>query len=489
MARVYSLLVSAAFVVLALLSPDADSTLVLAATARTSTTSTATSAATSKTKAQRATGARQNVFVTLKSGTGNVMSGLKSQAFTSRSAKVSAMRDGLISNAQTSQRAVFDALNTAGGASKDGAFTKSESLWVTNQVYVQGATKALITQLSALPDVQSVTDEKIFPLTYPVMTTAAVAATMATTTAQWGVTRINAPAVWDKGYTGTNVVVGVIDTGALYTHTAISGSYRGNSYGWFDPEGKSLTPYDVNGHGTHVVGTIAGANGMGVAPDAKWIMCKGCRADGCWASDLLMCFQFMLCPTLPDGTKPDCTKLAKIVNNSWGGGQGDATFNDVMLKWRAAGIIPVVAAGNTGSTCGTITTPGDYPNVISVGATDVNDKLASFSSKGPTVGGLLKPDISAPGSLVLSSCYTSTTAVCFKSGTSMAAPHVSGAIALLLSAKPGLSFDAILKLIQTRAITASLSKATGYTCAGTADAVFPNNQYGYGRIDILNMLA
>lgn len=510
MARIYSVLVSAALVAMAMLSPSANpssSMLVLAAgvdanaVRSTSTGASATAGTSRATKSQRSQVKRQNIIVTMKDGTSAALSGLRSQKFNSRAGRVSAVRDGLEAHAQQSQGSVLEFLNKAGSSGSSSAFTRSESLWLTNQVFVHGATSGLIEQISQHPDVDSVTADQIFPLVNPVLTTMATAAdtttttttattttTTTTTTAQWGVSKINAPIVWVTGNTGKGVVVGVIDTGVRSTHTAISGSFR-SSFGWFDPEALKVTPYDVNGHGTHVVGTIAGTNGMGVAPGVSWFMCKGCCTDGCYASDLIKCFQFMLCPTTADGVTRDCSKAPHIVNNSWGGGQGLTTFVDVIAAWRAAGIIPIVAAGNTGTTCGTITTPGDYANVISVGATDVNDKLASFSSKGPTVNGLRKPDISAPGSLILSASYTSDTGVCFKSGTSMATPHVTGAVALLLSANPGLSFDSVLQLLQSRAATGTLSKATGFTCGGTLGSVFPNNQYGYGRVDAFRLLA
>jgi subtilisin family serine protease len=503
MARIYSVLVSAALVAMTLLSPSGDSsspTLVLAVgvdanTVRSSGTGTsATASAARSTKAQRSHVTRQSVIVTMKEGTGVALNGLRNQKFNSRAGRVSAVYDGLTAHAQQSQRSLHEFLSKAGGSGGSSAFMHAESLWMTNEVVVHGATLALIEQLSKHPHVKNVSPDKIFLLPTPVLSTPATetatfntmadttSTTTTTTTAQWGISKINAPSVWTTGNTGKGVVVGVIDTGVRSTHNAIAGSYR-SAYGWFDPEKMTSTPYDVNGHGTHVVGTIAGTNGMGVAPGVTWVMCKGCRADGCYASDLTKCFQFMLCPTTPDGATKDCSKAPRIINNSWGGGQGLTTFVDVIAAWRAAGMIPIMAAGNTGTTCGTITTPGDYANVISVGATDVNDNLASFSSKGPTVNGLRKPDISAPGSLILSASYTSDTGVCFKSGTSMATPHVTGAIALLLSAKPTLTFDSVLQLLQSRAITTTLSKSTGFTCGGTLDSTFPNNQYGYGRVD------
>ncbi|POM74160.1 Subtilisin serine protease [Phytophthora palmivora] len=398
---------------------------------------------------------------------------IKGQKFSSRGHKVTALKDGLEDLARVSQRDVHELL----GKGSD-SHARSESFWITNQVYVQQATPDLVKQLEKVPGVLSVEPEMVFPAAMPVLSTQSMSSS--SSAAQWGVSKINAPDVWATGNTGQGVVIGSIDTGVRGTHEALVSNYR-RSYGWYDPEAKASAPYDSTGH--------VGQYGIGVAPGATWMACKGCRAQGCYGSDLLACFQFMLCPTTPTGTAKDCSKAPNIVNNSWGGGQGLTMFDGVINAWRAAGIIPVVAAGNTGPNCGTIASPGDSASVITVGATDINDALASFSSKGPTVRGLRKPDVAAPGALILSSCWTDDTSYCFKSGSSMASPHVAGAIALYLSANPGTSYDKIKDLLQSRAVSTTLTTPTGYTCGNTQDRTFPNNQYGYGRIDIFNILS
>ncbi|RLN52891.1 hypothetical protein BBJ29_005323 [Phytophthora kernoviae] len=388
----------------------------------------------------------------MNTGSNDVLSKVRGKKFSSRGQRVTALTDDLEGFAKQSQRGVHNLLEN----SKD-SFVNSESFWITNQVYVQQATPDLVKQL-----------EKV--------------------SAQWGVSKINAPDVWATGNTGQGIVIGAIDTGVRATHEAIASNFR-RSYGWYDPEAKTSTPYDANGHGTHVMGILVGQYGFGVAPGATWMACKGCRAQGCYASDLLACFQFMMCPTTTMGGSKDCTKAPHIVNNSWGGGQGLTMFDAVINAWRAAGIIPVVSSGNSGPNCGTITSPGDSASVITVGSTDVNDALSTFSSKGPSVRGLRKPEVVAPGSLILSSCWTDDKLYCFKSGSSMAAPHVSGAIALYLSANPGASYDKIKGLLQSRAATIILTTPTGYACGNTQDRSFPNNQFGYGRIDIFNTLS
>ncbi|TMW69618.1 hypothetical protein Poli38472_001774 [Pythium oligandrum] len=194
---------------------------------------------------------------------------------------------------------------------------------------------------------------------------------------------IKAPAVWELGFTGEGVVVGSVDSGVRGTHEALRDNFAGE-YGWYDPEAKKTNPYDVTGHGTHTVGTIVGANGIGVAPGATCMACKGCRAKGCPQSDLLACFQFMTCPTDTNGKNKDCYKTPHVVNNSWGGGQGTSTHKAVIRAWLADGILPIFSNGNNGRDgCGTVTSPGDYDIVLSVGATTAADGLAEFSSMGP----------------------------------------------------------------------------------------------------------
>ena len=137
----------------------------------------------------------------------------------------------------------------------------------------------------------------------------------------------------------------------------------------------------------------------------------------------------------PRRSESRSSKRPDIVNNSWGGGPADEFYLEVVQAWRAAGIIPVFSAGNAGPQCETGGSPGDFLESFSVGATDVGDDIAEFSSRGPSPFGKVNPDVSAPGVDVVSSVpgdgYDSF------SGTSMAAPHTAGTLALLLSAEPG----------------------------------------------------
>ncbi|OWZ13366.1 Subtilisin serine protease [Phytophthora megakarya] len=251
--------------------------------------------------------------------------------------------------------------------------------------------------------------------------------------------------------TGKNVVVGTIDTGVLSTHETISGNWIG-PYGWYDPGQKTTTPFDANGHGTHTLATIVGGKG------------------------------FMMCPTDVYGNNCNAAKAPHLVSNSWGVGQGMTYFKSSLDAWSAARILPIFATGNSGANgCTSVVSPGDSTDAFAVGATDVNDALGAFSSLGPSVDGVLKPDFTAPGVAVRSAWINNNTDYASLSGTSMAAPHLSGTIALALSARPGFCFSALKQVLQGSMDRTLAASST--TCGGTSSSSYPNNLYGYGRIN------
>lgn len=334
--------------------------------------------------------------------------------------------DALRGTAARAQRAAL-ALAAHRGA-------EAESFWLRNQLAVTGDWQ-LAEDLAELPGVLRVRTERHYPLVEPVNRTAV--AEVATAAPEWGVSQIGADQVWELGVAGAGVLVATIDTGVDFTHPALIDSYQGNlgggefvhDYHWWDPTGTcGPVPCDNVDHGTHVTGTIAGGDGLGpftpdvgVAPGVRWIAAKGCETINCSETSLLSAGQFVLAPTDLQGENPDPSRRPQIVNNSWGGEPDDPMYLDTVRAWRAAGIIPVFASGNPGSTCGAGAAPGNFPESFSVGATDRQDRIAGFSGRGPSPFGKANPDVTAPGVDVTSSVPRGGYAAF--DGTSMAAPQ------------------------------------------------------------------
>jgi subtilisin family serine protease len=172
-----------------------------------------------------------------------------------------------------------------------------------------------------------------------------------------------------------------------------------------------------------------------------------------------------------------------VVSNSWGGGSGQTWYNQQVTAWRQAGIIPVFAIGNAGPSCGSRNSPGDQPNLISVGATTNQDQMASFSSRGPGPNNSLKPEVSAPGQNIVS-CGTGANDYVTMSGTSMATPHTAGAVCLLLSANPGWGFQEVHDALTSSAANPTLSAGDRGCGLPTPGQDFPNHAWGHGRIDV-----
>ncbi|MFD0596768.1 S8 family serine peptidase [Catellatospora coxensis] len=261
-----------------------------------------------------------------------------------------------------------------------------------------------------------------------------------------------------------------------------------HDYNWMATRGTCTgAPCDDNGHGTHTMGTIVGADGanhVGVAPDARWIATNGC-CDSSGVESLLRSGWWLLAPTDVHGNSPDPSKRPHVINNSWGQNvehNFDDFFRAVDEAWTAAGIFSVWSSGNTSpyAACDTVSSPGSAESAYSVGATKSDGTLALFSRKGEGEGGRIKPEISAPGEAVYSS-YPNNSYV-EMSGTSMAAPHVAGAVAALWSYDPTLigQVEATRRLLGESAVDVDDTE-----CGGTAEV---NNKYGEGRLDLVRLL-
>jgi len=403
--------------------------------------------------------------------------------------------------AERTQGPVLDALRGTGA--------DVQPFWVANFIRVRGGYGAL-EAAARLAAVGAVEPDPLVVIPEP--PPEELSAPPVPQAVEWGVAKVNADDVWALGFTGQGVVVGGQDTGYQWDHPALKAMYRGwsgtaadHNYNWHDAihsgggtcGANATAPCDDYGHGTHTMGTMVGtdggANQIGVAPGARWIGCRNMDVGNGTPASYAECFQWFLAPTDLAGANPDPSRAPDVMNNSWGCPTSEGCTDVNVLKTvvencRAAGIVVVVSAGNSGSACSTVTDPpAIYDASITVGNTTSTDAISSSSSRGPVAvdgSNRLKPELSAPGSSIRSSYPGSTYTT--MSGTSMAGPHVVGAVALLLSARPDLRgrVDAV-EILLTR--TAQPLTST-QTCGGVAGTTVPNNTFGWGRLDVLAAL-
>ncbi|MFB5195852.1 S8 family serine peptidase [Neobacillus sp. KR4-4] len=401
-----------------------------------------------------------------------------------RSTVVTSLRN----TAMETQTEVMDYLEKA---KQKGEVESIQSFYVVNAIAVT-ATKAVMDKLEAFPEVAKIlpneTRQIITPIQPKVKTTNLNSSTVA-----WGVEKVGAPQVWDMGIDGAGIVVASIDTGVQWDHPALIEKYRGynpsnpnqpdHQFNWFDAIGGKETPYDDNNHGTHTVGTMVGSepdgnNQIGVAPGARWIAVKALSGEGIgYDVDFLEAGEWILAPKDAEGN-PHPELAPDVVNNSWGGGPGlDEWYRPMVQNWRAANIFPVFAAGNLGSNGeGWVSFPANYPDSFAVAATDDHNALAWFSSRGPAPYDELKPDISAPGVNIRSAIPSNNYEL--MSGTSMAAPHISGVVALLKQASVSYSIDQIEEILFKSAIPLT----------DTEFPSSPNHGYGHGLVNAYNAI-
>ena len=430
--------------------------------------------------------------------------------------------------------ALVDGLVAAGRA------TAVDELWSLGAVRVRGASLETIKSLVG-PGVQRIIQDQLIPgPTLPVGPVDAAEGAAGTTIPDsfdrttgvdasrasddtiyedWGVKRMQAPAAWAQGITGAGITIGSLDTGVFTSHPVLRNNYRGtkadgtvdNDYNWkdvvkelptsgtlpdgspFDPavdgaaNGTSKRPIDLNGHGTHTSGSAVGWDPhhiTGVAPDAKLISARGLGEKGGSMFDLVSAMEWFMAPTKVDGSAPRPDLAPDIVTNSWGGAAVGNPFLWMALRnWQRAGIIPVFASGNNREAKpGEVSVPGMYPEAITVGASDLDDKRAWFSMYGPSdFSNDHKPEVTAPGHWTYSTLPDGTVRDTFPingheypaSGTSMATPHVAGAVALYLQAHPGAKFSDVLNAFKTT----------------STQSAKPDEEQGYGRVQVEKLIA
>lgn len=368
---------------------------------------------------------------------------------------------GLKANAEGSRRALARLLR------QYGVETDLKSLWSINAVALKLPVH-LVDEVAALPGIERISVDMQ-------LTMNAATPEIVTTEPQWNLSDINTEYVWQQGYAGDGVVVAIMDSGVDLNHPDLVDRWRGGDNSWFDPYGQNPYPIDVNGHGTQALSLILGGDAsgyqVGLAPHARWIAARLFdNEDQASLSAIHEAFQWILDP---DGD-PATNDAPDVVNNSWGFSstinQCYQEFSDDIRLLREAGIAVVFSAGNYGPSPETSISPANDPGAVSVGSVDRFRDIDTFSSRGPGAcdGGVF-PKLVAPGSLIY---VADRMPVGYNvvSGTSFAAPHVTGAIALLKSAYPMATVSQIE--------TALYDSATDLGTTGGDDL------YGYGLINV-----
>jgi len=358
--------------------------------------------------------------------------------------------------------------------------------WIDNLVLVQ-ATPDVIRGIAARPDVSEVFEN--FTVTVLPRQGGESRQMLQNPAPFWDPLRkIGVKQVWSTyGINGTGVVVGGLDTGVDITHPDISGKMRTNNPadptypgGWaeFDSNGNIVpgsVPHDTDQHGTHTTGTVVGGSAsgyaIGVAPGATFMHGLILPAGSGSFAQVIGGMEWIIDPD----NNPATNDGAQVVNMSLG---ATGTYPEMIPpvdNMVAANIFPSISIGNSGPAASTTGSPGNVPSAFGVGATDSLDVIASFSSRGPVtwntppyVGTYTKPDVSAPGVDIFSSIPGGSWAGDW-SGTSMAAPHITGVVALMRQANPSLTVDAIKQLLSQTAVD-------------LGDAGMDNN-YGWGRVN------
>ena len=343
---------------------------------------------------------------------------------------------------------------------KDGDISEYNSFFIINSIYIKGRAE-LIEKIARRSDVESIRLNHTIVSDKEEIVKRKSSLSEVTSYVPWNLESIQADRVTK---TGKNIVVGIIDSGVNANHPELQNALLPEGFKDF-VEPSNTEPKDETGHGTHVAGTILGRT-IGIAKDAKLIVARVFNKEG-EASDegLLAAGQWIL------------EKKPQVVNNSWGGNRDDSFYDKIVEKWKAAGIVPIFSAGNTGSYNaggeGSIGSPASLEDSFSVGALTKDDKLAKFSLRGPSkLTNKFKPEISAPGVNILSADYKG--GYVLKTGTSMAAPHVSGAVALILEANRNLTVDKVEEILK--------STATPLTDDHYISS--PNMGYGYGKLNV-----
>lgn len=390
-----------------------------------------------------------------------------------------------------------------------------QSYYITNAVKVSSSRDIMLT-LARRDDVRYILDNKPF---YMLDYTESRSSTTRSSAPEWGLINIKADSVWAMGITGEGAVIAGQDTGYEWELSSIKNKYRGyindtlveHDFHWHDaihtnnpafpdtlinPCGfSSRMPCDDHNHGTHTMGTMVGKdenNIIGVAPDAKWIACRNMDRGWGQPSTYLECFEWFLAPYDFDKSTYNPDMAPHVINNSWYCSENEGCnytnfylMENIVYNLTSAGIVVVASAGNTGRLgCGSVSgPPAFFEQTFSVGATDMNNTIGNFSSIGPVIidsSFRLKPDVTAPGvgvrSIIRGGEYRTW------NGTSMAGPHVAGAVALMISANPRLA--GYVSDIENILRATARPQVTEQDCEFLDSLSTVNPVYGHGIINV-----
>ncbi len=340
----------------------------------------------------------------------------------------------------------------------EGSVESFKTFWITNAILISAA-KDEVERIASFPDVDVIYQNYPIALVEPVSVEGS-SGNMAERERCYFA--IGAREVWEMGYNGQGRLVCNFDTGVDGHHPCLSANWRGNNGGsadacWFDPYGSDY-PKDDKGHGTHIMGIMAGVSEndtLGVAFGARWIAAAVVDRGGSMSQtigDVISAFQWAVDP---DGNPETFDDVPDVINNSWGIPPGlkpacDETFWEAIDNVENAGVVVVFAAGNEGPDPVSLRTPADRistpTNAFSVGAVDAFSfgyPIANFSSRGPSGcdNQTIKPEVCAPG-VSIYSCFRNGE-FCYMSGTSMATPFVAGAVAVLRQYNPDATVEEI----------------------------------------------
>jgi subtilisin family serine protease len=339
---------------------------------------------------------------------------------------------------------------------REGHVRHVRSLWIANAIAVS-ADAVAIAELGRRMEVRSIESDSQLAI-QPADGTAF----------EPGIAAAGAPELWSHGIDGRGVTVAALDTGVDLTHAELAGRYRGGADSWFDPFGEHGAPTDLDGHGTQVIGVMVAGGGIGMAPGARFIAARVFNDSGVSTDSAVhLAFQWLLDP---DGN-PATDDAADVVNASWGAqlASCDREFEPDLQALRAAHVLPVFAAGNGGPGASSDTSPANLPEAFAVGAAADATTIAAFSSAGPSrCDGGQFPSLVAAGTGIRSTDRFGFDATGL-AGTSFAAPHVAGALALLLQVAPELSAADQAGLLQRSAHDLGVQGTDSTFGAGSLD--------------------